>query len=154
MPFLVIVLDTQIQRSRFGATAGSNLLLDRIWWIFWLLPFLKKGRKAPQCNKLRPSWIGFTFNGINIARGKNPAAAEVNYELWLGHCWWATHLASARRADWIFALSSGKGERHPANPWPRPGISRCSDGKWGIHKQWKQLHIHIPSRQGRPVYPV
>jgi len=31
-------------------------------------------------------------------------------------------------------------------PWPRPGISKCSDGNWGIYNQWKQLHIQIPSR--------
>jgi len=23
------------------------------------------------------------------------------------------------------------------DPWPRPGMARCGDGKWGIHKQWK-----------------
>ena len=40
------------------------------------------------------------------------------------------------------------------DPWPRPGMSRCSNGKSGIHKQWKQLHVHIPSRQGRLVYQL
>ena len=37
------------------------------------------------------------------------------------------------------------------DPWPRPGMSRYGDGKWGIRKQWRQLDIHIPSRQGRLV---
>ena len=32
------------------------------------------------------------------------------------------------------------------------GMSRCGDGKWGIHKQWRQVHIHIPSHQGRLAY--
>jgi len=35
------------------------------------------------------------------------------------------------------------------DPWPRPGMARCGDAKWGIHNQWKQLYTHIPSRQGR-----
>jgi len=35
------------------------------------------------------------------------------------------------------------------NPWPRPGMSRCGDGKPRNHKQRKQLHIHIPSHSPR-----
>ena len=37
----------------------------------------------------------------------------MNYECWSGHWGLATNSTSGRRTDGDFALSSGKGEKHP-----------------------------------------
>ncbi|TET87421.1 MAG: hypothetical protein E3J46_06370 [Desulfobacteraceae bacterium] len=36
------------------------------------------------------------------------------------------------------------------NPWPRPGLSRFSDGNPGMQNHEKQYRIQATSRQGRP----
>ncbi len=47
--------------------------------------------------------------------------------------------------QWIKTIYHNPGP----DPWPRPGMSRWGNGKSGIHKHCKQLHIHTPSRSPR-----